>query len=213
MSRSRITYSSSITVPVYGVWKCQKCGTINHSDGKIVCSRSQTTYNIWSSEEREAKKELAKEQLETEWAGDVLSIIEHPEYHSDTIRNCFYDTACSQCGIRPKWAKGQGHIYVLYLSFFLGVISLAFALLSRRSIIAWIPAALFLLIIVTCGNVEIINKAQLNSLPKQYYPLLSSRDQGVALKAAKLGKKLLSPEELMQKIKYLSGDSDNDLYE
>ena len=213
MSRSRITYSSSITVPVYGAWKCQKCGTINHSDGKIVCSRFQTTYNVWSLEEREAKKELAKEQLEAEWAGDVLSIIEHPEYHSNTIRNCFYDTTCRKCGVRHKWARGYGNIYVLYLSFFLGVISLAFALLSRRGIIAWIPAAVFFLIIVTCGIAEIINKAQLNSLPKKYYPLLSSRDQGVALKAVKLGKTLLSPEELMQKIKYLSGDSDNNLYE
>lgn len=54
---TRTTYTSTISVPTYASWKCEKCGEINFSAGIIRCSRQASTSSFRNSKHEEAKAE------------------------------------------------------------------------------------------------------------------------------------------------------------
>ena len=72
---SRTVYTSTITVPVYGSWKCQECGEVNFATGAIVCKRQESSSSWRPSKQKEAE-ERAASLAQAEWAEEAYKIVQ-----------------------------------------------------------------------------------------------------------------------------------------
>lgn len=63
---ARTTYTTTITVPVYGSWRCEHCGEVNFSTGTVKCTWQGDTGSIRNSKHKEVKEKVASTAI-TQW--------------------------------------------------------------------------------------------------------------------------------------------------
>lgn len=198
----RTTYTSTITVPVYGSWKCEHCGEVNFATGRIVCNRQVTTTSLLPSKKRDAKEKAAA-HVKAEWAGKTYQIISDPNNHAQYMRNGLFlqNTNCTKCGKKPKWDKDMKYLTWGILCFMPAIFSGIAAISLRTNPVAWLIFGAFLAIVVTLFISEPRYKKMMKNLPKEYTPVLGSLNAELIEYAEHLGKSIPNPDETIEIVK------------
>lgn len=199
---SKTVYTSTIAVPVYAGWKCEKCGEVNFATGSIVVKRQASSSSWRHSKQKEAEAKAAS-LAQAEWAGEALQIILDPNNHAQDIRSdlSLQDTHCTKCGKKPKWDKDMKYLAWVALCFMPTIISGIAAIGIRTSPVAWLIFTTFLAIIVTAFIHESRYKKMMKNLPQKYTPVIGSINPDLLEYAEALGKKIPSPDECFDIIK------------
>ena len=100
------TYITTITVPVYGSWRCEHCGEVNFSNGIVKCAWQNNTTSIRYSKHKEVKEKVSS-TANAQWAEHAYKIIVHPKSDAKDTYNSLdlNNTHCRKCGKKPMWDK------------------------------------------------------------------------------------------------------------
>lgn len=198
----RTVYTSTISVPVYASWKCEKCGEINFATGAIVVKRQESSGSWRYSKKREAEEKAAS-LVQAEWAEETLKIISDPNNHAQDMRNGLFlkNTNCTKCGKKPKWDKDMKYLTWSALCFMPAIFSGFAAIAIVTSPVAWLIFAAFLAIIAATLISELRYKKMMKNLPKKYTPVMGSLNAELIEYAKTLGKTIPNPDECFATVK------------
>lgn len=134
---TKTIYTSTISVPAYASWKCEKCGEINFSIGTMQCQEQKSTTSFRNSK-LEATKEAASNLVQANWKKHVVKFMFEPNENAQSLRKDFImeNTNCTKCGAKPKWDKDMKYWTYTYLAFAPAVFSGLIAFACKTSIIA-----------------------------------------------------------------------------
>lgn len=188
------TYRSTVKVPVYTSWKCEKCGETNFAAGSIICVREVFTNSIRPSKQDAAKEEAERKAVE-EWQDEALKIISTPNQSAKEMFDGFYleNARCTKCKHIPRWYKHDMKFVPLLLV--VALISGITAFQAMTSIVAW------LIFIASAGGVlwsvirKSLYKSDMLKLSKEYSPVIGSLNENLIDHAAACGKTIPSPNE------------------
>lgn len=199
---TRTTYTSTVTVPVYASWKCEKCGEVNFSTGGIRCQQQESTTSFRNSKHEEAKLKASK-RAKTAWVNHAYHIMTDPHNNAAAMRSDFYlqNTNCTKCGKKPKWDKDTKYITWVALSFVPAIISGIIAFTSVTSIGAWLAFLGFLSVIIYGFVTEANYKKTMATLPKELTPVIGTLNTELVGHAKSFGISIPSPEESIAIIK------------
>ncbi len=196
---TQTVYKSTIDVPVYASWKCEKCGEINFSVGIIRCLRQESTSSFRREKHEEAKRKAA-ECAQAEWAENAFAIMADPNHQAMALRNNLFlkTTNCTKCGTKPKWDKNMNYLPIFSISIPAMIISglLAFSLMT--DVVAWIIFLASLSAFVACFFVEPRYKKMMADLPKEYSPVIGSSNAELIAYARSRGKAIPTPEKCFE---------------
>lgn len=199
---TKTTFVATVSVPVYGSWKCAHCGEVNFSIGVIGCKRQVTTTALRKSRQEEARSEAAH-LAQSEWASNACAIISDPKNNARSMFSnlTLKSTRCSKCGKRAKWYRsnklqGWGAICI-FPAIFLGV----FALSGKAGVGTWLIFLALLAVIAYSYLCEPLYVNMIAKLPSEYMPVLGSVNQELIDFAKKWGKPMMRPEETMEVVK------------
>lgn len=198
----RTTYTSTITVPVYGSWKCEHCGEVNFATGVIVCKRQETTGSRRPSDQREAEGKAAF-RVKAEWTSEAFQIISDPNNHAQDMRNGLFlqNTNCTKCGKKPKWDKDMKYLTWSVLCFMPAIISGIIAFATLTGVAAWLIFIALSAVTATALISEPRYKKMMKNLPKEYAPVLGSLDAELIAYAEHLGKSIPNPDKTIEIVK------------
>lgn len=193
---TRTTYTSTITVPVYASWKCEKCGENNFAVGSIVCRRQETTSSWRNSKHKEAEVRAAT-RARAEWVGNAFKIIDDPNHSGSEMYNnlLLQNTKCTKCGKKPRWDKNAKLVPLVGLAIPTALISGIAAFSTLTSVTAW------LIFLASAGFIawliarEAVHKRMMPKLPKQYTPVIGSLNPELIRYANALNKTIPTPDE------------------
>lgn len=199
---SKITYTSTITVPVYASWNCEKCGEANFATGTIVCKRQESTGSYRLSRQEEAK-ESAATKVKEEWTGDAFKIISDPNHSGTEMYYNFYlqDTNCTKCGKRPRWSKNEKFLPLVSMCMVLALISGIVAFTTMTSVVAWLVLLASVGVIAWYLLREVVYTNMMPNLPKIYTPVIGSLNAELIEYAEAHGKTIPTPDECIAAVK------------
>lgn len=199
---TRTTYTSTISVPSYASWKCEKCGEINFAVGTTRCQQQESTTSFRNSKQEEAKLR-ASDLVHTHWTDHVLKIMLEPNQMAQEFRKDFSleNTDCTKCGAKPRWDKDMKYLSWLALSFTPAIFSGIVAIAAQTNIVAWLIFIGLLSVIIYGVVSESSYKKMMKTLPKEYIPVIGSLNQELVEYANKLGKKIPTPDESIEIVK------------
>ena len=203
----RTTYTSSISVPVYGSWKCEHCGEVNSAQGVIVCASSETTSSLRSSKLEETKKKAANNVNNT-WAKYALGIINNPKGNYFALHDSlkFENSNCTKCKKKNKWGISTKILNCGYAFFFPAIISLITAIIMGTSGVAWL--VFVILFVLSAGPIcgDYIYMGKLERLPKEYFPVLGTMNPELIKFATNIGISILDPVKCLAIVKQYNCD-------
>lgn len=193
---TRTTYTTTISVPVYACWKCEKCDHVNFSPGFITYKGEESTCSK-NKLKNEETKSRASSTARANWKEYALQIITNPNHNPVAMRNDFFlqETKCKKCGAKPKWDKDQKYLTVFALCIFPLIMSGIAAFGIKTSIIAWLIFLAFLSILIYTIYSESHYKHLLANLPKKYTPVIGSLNDELIEYANNRNVHLCTPEE------------------
>lgn len=193
------TYTSTVTVPVYASWKCEKCGEINFATGKIICKCQEVTSSWRTSKHREAE-EKASERVHAEWAAEAYKIINDPNHSASAMFSNFFleNTNCTRCGKKPRWNKNAKFLSLVGLAFVVVIMSGIAIFETPTSFSAWLALIGSVGFLVWEFAREEVHKKTLVSLPKQYTPVIGSLNPELIAFASTFGKRIPTPDECIE---------------
>ena len=195
----RTVYTSTITLPVYASWKCEKCDEVNFSKGAITCSRQASSSSLRNSKQ-EAASNRASALAHEAWTSDALKIILAPRENPQEVRAHFsvQNSTCCQCGAKARWDKDMKYMTLVSLSLFPAIFSGIFAIAARTNITAWAIFAVFLGMAIAGIYSEISYKKMMKSLPLKYTPVIGSLNGELLAYAHSMQKKIPTPDEAIE---------------
>ena len=204
---TKTIYTSTISVPSYASWKCEKCGEINFSIGTVQCQEQKSTTSFRNSK-LEATKEAASNLVQTNWKKHVVKFIFEPKENAQSLRKDFFldNTNCTKCGAKPKWDKDMKYWTYTTLACFPTMVSGLIAFECKTSIIAWLIFVALASVVVWGIVSESSYKKMMKKLPKQYTPVIGTLNQELVEYANALGKKIPTPEETIAIVKAYKSD-------
>ena len=198
----KITYISTVTVPVYASWKCEKCGAVNFATGEITCKREESSKSWFSSIQNEAE-ERAAARAKAEWTRDAFRIINNPNCKGTAMYEHFFlqNTNCVGCGKKPRWNKNLKFLPLFALCMPVALLSgfAAFALMT--SVTAW------LIFLASVGFIawsiirEEVYSRMMIDFPKKYTPVIGSLNAELIEYAKALGSTIPTPDECIATVK------------
>ncbi len=198
----KITYISTVTVPVYASWKCEKCGAVNFATGVITCKREESSKSWFTSIQNEAE-ERAAAQAKAEWTRDAFRIINNPNCKGAVMYENFFlqNTKCVGCGKKPRWNKNLKFLPLFALCMPVALFSglAAFALMT--SVTAW------LIFLASVGFIawsiirETVYSRMMIDFPKKYTPVIGSLNAELIEYAKALGSAIPTPDECIATVK------------
>lgn len=171
---TRVTVTSTISVPVCAAWKCSKCGKTNFETGEIRCS-SQETASGWSLEKKVNNAERKTEEtVRATWKSTALGIIKDPIKNYKDVQNCLYLSGkCDRCKHKEKWAKGR--VYeIIQMIFSLPTLLTGIAAFRSGSIQGWIIFLLCCGVIAWSFYLEKHFKTVLENIPVANMPTIGA---------------------------------------
>ena len=205
---TKTIYTSTISVPSYASWKCEKCGEINFSVGTLQCQEQESTTSFRNSK-LEATREAASNRVQTNWKNHVVKFMFEPNENAQSLRRDFFleNTTCTKCGEKPKWDKDMKYWTYTTLAFFPAMVSGLIALECKTSIIAWLIFVALVSVVVWGFVSELSYKKMMKKFPKQYTPVIGSLNQELVEYANALGKEIPTPEETIAIVKIYNSDN------
>lgn len=202
---SKTVYTSTITVPVYAAWKCEKCGQANFSDGKIRYQVETSSGSMFQSKHDEAKA-AAQQNAQSGWADHALSIMMFPNESAEALRSSLFleNTKCTHCGKKPKWDNKEKKILSILclLSLFSAILIFAAIVMSGEAGLTEWLITLALAAVGCCGFIDgRLFKKTMENLPKEYTPVIGSLNQELIERAAKRHRQIPSPEQAFEIVK------------
>lgn len=199
---TRTTYTSTVTVPVYASWKCEKCGEINFSTGGIRCQQQESTTSFRNSKHEEAKAKASK-RAHAAWVNHAYHIMTNPQNHATEMRSDFFlqNTNCTKCGTKPKWDKDTKYLTWTIIGFMGSIISGLVAFASVTDIGAWLVFLGFLSMIIYGFATEAKYKKTMANLPKELTPVIGSLNTELIEHAKSFGVSVPTPEESIAIVK------------
>ena len=198
---TRITYTSTIRVPIYASWKCSKCNEINFSLGNIKCE-SQATTNSWRRAKQDDARNKASSMAQTDWKGHALQIICNPRNNAQNMRGDLFlnKTKCTNCRTKPKWDKGTGYLIISSLAIIPTIISGLIAFILLRSFVAWLIFAISLGAFVYGIVTEKAFIKTIANLPQEYMPVIGSLNEELIDYAKRYGKTVPTPDDTVKMV-------------
>lgn len=196
---SKTIYTSTISVPIYAGWKCQKCQEKNFAQGVIVCREQTQSTSLRKSKQEEAKAR-ASELVEAAWLDNALTIMTDPNNHPTDVRNNLFlqNTNCTKCGAKPEWDKDTKYLIWVSLAFIPAIISGIAAFAMKTSIFTWFLFAAFLSVIGFGFYTESHYKKIMAKLPKRFTPVMGSFNEELLAYASEKGITIPDPSEVME---------------
>ena len=204
---SRYTSTSTISVPVYYSWRCQKCDEVNFSAGVVRFSAEASTTDP-SRFKREYVKESAKEQVSKMWKDSMLPFVSFPSQYDPgslelLISNSYKCTKCKEtCAWKKRgvkqivWGIFKG---LTIPAFFIAILSLIFAIIGETITTAWVvfgvSAGFVVGVFLVDRVVEKKKTIRISKIPKRYLPVIGTANQEVIEYASTKGMRILTPEE------------------
>lgn len=205
---TKTIYTSTMTIPIYASWKCEKCGKTNFSTGSMVCSRQNST-SSWSPSRQQEVKEHTRNQVSVEWIGETYRIIIDPKNNAQNMRAGLFlqNTRCSQCRKKPRWDKNMRYVTWGTLCMFPTIISGILAIANATNPVAWLVFSGLLAIVITAIISEPRYKKMMKKLPKEYTPVIGSLHPDLVNHARLLKTTIPTPEECIATVMGYSGDA------
>lgn len=199
---TKTTYISTVTVPVYASWKCEKCGAVNFTTGEITCKREESSKSWFTSIQNEAK-ERAAARAKAEWTRDAFRIINDPNRRGSAMYENFFlqNTKCVGCGKKPRWNKNLKFPPLIALCMPVALLSglAAFALMT--SVAAWLIFLGSVGFIAWSIIQQTVYSRMMIDFPKKYTPVIGSLNAELIEYAKTLGSKIPTPEECIATVK------------
>ena len=195
----RTVYTSTITLPVYASWKCEKCDEVNFSKGAITCSRQASSSSLRNSKQ-EAASNRASTLVHEAWTSDALKIILAPRENPQEVRAhlSVQNSTCCQCGAKARWDKDMKYMTLVSLGLFPAIISGIFAMAARTNITAWAIFSVFLGMTIIGIYSEMSYKKMMKSFPLKYTPVIGSLNSELLAYAHSMHKKVPTPDEAIE---------------
>ena len=198
----RTVYISTITIPVYASWRCEKCGEINVATGTIKCKREEGTSALRPSKHKEAQEKANKKACE-EWKDQACKIISDPKHtrlamHSDLV---FENTKCTLCGKTPRCYKGEKNITMIGVALIFAILSGLVALNAMTSVAAWLVFAGAVGLAVGGFIKEEMHMRTVKRLPKGYSPVIGSLNPELINYANERGMNIPTPDDCVRVVK------------
>lgn len=193
---TRNVYTSTVTVPVYASWKCEKCGKTNFTTGKISCSYSVSSDSLQPSKQKAAKVKAAS-LAKLKWTEKAFRIISNPNGYAQDVRDGlvldnFY---CQNCGKKPKWKGDEKYSICGYICLTGAILSGLAAVYFMVDIAIWVIFGVFLAMTIIAFLVSHRYKATMRNLPKEYTPVIGSLNNELIEYAKAHGVTILKPDE------------------
>ena len=198
----KITYISTVTVPVYASWKCEKCGAVNFATGEITCKREESSKSWFTSIQNEAE-ERAAARAKAEWTRDAFRIINNPNCKGAAMYENFFlqNTKCVGCGKKPRWNKNLKFLPLFALCMPVALFSGLAAFYLMTSVTAW------LIFLASVGFIawsiirETVYSRMMIDFPKKYTPVIGSLNAELIEYAKALGSTIPTPDECIATVK------------
>ncbi|MBP1587020.1 MAG: zinc ribbon domain-containing protein [Clostridia bacterium] len=196
---TQITYTSTITVPVYVGWKCEKCGQTNISFGTIACKRFKTTSSWRSSIQKETKEAVSK-QAQNEWLDEAFTLINKPDDSWSAIYNNLHleNANCTNCRKRPRWDRSPKLLPFIGLIIMAIIICGLVALASPKSVVGWLLLAVSIGLLVWIFIGETVYIKRMEKLPKEFSPVIGSTNLELSAYAEAQNETIPSQDEVIQ---------------
>ena len=197
---ARTTYTTTVTVPVYGSWRCEHCGEVNFSTGTVKCTWQGDTGSIRNSKHKEVKEKVASTAI-TQWTRHAYKIIMHPKSDpKDTYNNLFLEnTRCKKCGKKPSWDKNYlcgiwGGICFL-LAIINGYLTIGEAIRGKINILSLLITIFALIGAVSAFFIERHFSTMMLRITDKYTPVLGSLNSELINYAKQFDKVIPTPDE------------------
>lgn len=198
---SRTVYTSTIRVPVYAGWRCEKCGETNFSTG-IIKYAAEASSSSWRSSKQNEAKESASRAAQNKWKYHAYQIISDPNHNATVMRNDFIlqSSRCTRCGAKPKWDRDSKYLLLPGLCIMPAIISGIYLITEGCS---WGALLVFLIslggLIYGFGT-EKKYRRMMENLPKQYTPVIGSLNEELVEYVHSLKKPILTPDEIIEMV-------------
>lgn len=194
------TYTTTITVPVYGSWRCEHCGEVNFSTGTVKCTCQDNTVSIRNSKHKEVKEKVASTAI-TQWTGHAYKIIMHPKSDAkDTYDSLLLEnTRCKKCGKKPSWNKSYmygiwGGICFL-LAIINGYLTIGEVIRGEINILSLLITIFALIGAVSAFFIGRHFSTMMSRIPDKYTPVLGSLNPELINYAKQFDKVIPTPDE------------------
>lgn len=188
---SKVIYTSTIHVPVYTAWKCQKCNNVNTNEGTILCVGATASYSFKQSK-LDAAKEEAMEMVQSEWKDKAMKIITDPSAHPEEVRSGLIlgKIKCKNCGKKPRWnSKGRIADVFIIAGLILGLLSGWIAISVRNNIVCWAVFSVCVAAIILSIRSDNVFKKYMRKLPGQFVPVIGTQNEELLVYAREIWKK------------------------
>lgn len=196
---SRTVYTSTVRVPIYAGWRCEKCGEKNFSAGTITYA-VETSSSSWRNAKQNEAKESASRAAQSGWKYHAYQIATDPRQNAMSIRNDFrlQSTTCTNCRAKPQWDRGT--LYRLWgvIGTVVAIFSVIAVLTDVRSLAAWLVLICSLSAVGYGFFEENRYKKMMKNLPKEYTPVIGSLNQDLIEYVQKYGKSIPTPNEVIE---------------
>jgi uncharacterized protein (DUF983 family) len=191
-------HASTIKVPVYASWKCEKCAEVNFATGRIVYRQTESTTS-WGPSQIRAARERVSARTNSEWVTIAAKIIFDPNRNGSAMYKHFFlqNCKCTKCGKKPRWGKTSNFnpFLALLIPSYITTGIIAFSMLP--TVAAW----LFLLANIGVVAWAIVRKVaypkKMAQLSKAYTPVIGSFNPSLVKVAVEVGKTMPTPDECM----------------
>lgn len=193
---TRTVYTSTVTVPVYASWKCEKCGKTNFTTGKIACTYSVSSDSLRSSKQKDAKVKAAS-LANLKWTEKAFRIISNPNSYAQDVKDGLVldNIYCTNCGKKPKWKGDEKYSICGYICLVCAILSGLAAINSMVNIVAWVIFGVLLAMTIIAFVVSSRYKAMMRNLPKEYTPVIGTLNNELIEYAKAHGVTILNPDE------------------
>lgn len=207
-------YSKTVTVPVYASWKCEKCNTVNFSEGEFVGKFQESTASLLPSKHKKTREKVSN-RAHSELIPNMYQIICDPNHSNYAMyNNLIWENArCKKCKKSPRWNKGNKIILPLAalcapVVFFSGLM----AFTELDNVVAWLVFAVSLGYCIWGGMRESMYKKILLKLPKEYTPVIGSQNEELIAYAAYMGRRVPTPDECTTIVKEYCNDAQEECH-
>lgn len=195
-------HTSTLKVPVYASWKCEKCAEVNFATGRLVYRQTESTTS-WRPSQIRAARERVSARTNSEWVTIAAKIIFDPNRNGSAMYKHFFwqNCKCTKCGKKPRWSKNSVFHPFLALLIPSYVISGIIAFCMLPTVAAW------LFVIANIGVIAwaIVRKAaypkRMAQLPKAYTPVIGSFNPSLVRVAAEVGRTMPTPDECIAAVR------------
>lgn len=193
----RVTYTASVNVPVYANWKCEKCGSINLSKGRIHVAQTESSVAIRESKQN-AAKERAISAVEETWAEEALQIITEFNKTPQMRNEISLSSSCSKCKAKPEWAGPKGKwLYSLLVP--VAIVGM-FLFIAEEYLLFFVALCIGLGMIFTAKVCEFGYETKVSNLPEKYKPVMGSVNGNLVEYAKAHGKTIPTPEVCLRTV-------------